>query len=165
MEIQKVKEILITILLGVCVIGFIFFLGIASYNLYKLIPYYWGGGSSYGSNLPSIYGTCNKLDDDTYVISVSINTYNKEMKNVKCQLASKGGMQADKEEETIGAVSPNSSDFCEFTLKGKRAGSIRVRVNYLLKSWFGYKEYSTIVDPYCSSPYIEHKETPTWNQE
>jgi len=35
MEIQKIKEILLTAGLGVCILGFIFFLGITSYNLYK----------------------------------------------------------------------------------------------------------------------------------
>jgi len=98
--------------------------------------------------MPNIYGTCDKFGEN-YVVSVNITTYGKGMKDVRCKLASKGGASSDKEEENIPMISPNSNEFCEFVLKGDLLAPIRVRVVYFLKTWRGYKEYSTLIDSYC----------------
>jgi len=134
--------------LGVCVLFFIFYLILATYSLYKAVSnYFYPSGHS---NLPSIYEACERHKDN-YIFSINISTYNKEMKNVNCKLVSTGGMTPNKEEKNITIIPPNSSYFCEFTLKGERVGAIRARVSYLLKSFQGYKQRSTIIEPQCFS--------------
>jgi hypothetical protein len=156
MEIQKVKDILVTIILVVCVVSFVFFIGISSYNLYKFTTEHWQNSSQSTDgtdSIPNITSSCTQFDD-TYMITIGIDSFSKEMKNVKCRLINTGGMVADKEEIVIERVSPHSSELCDFNLKGSLLGpTIRVRVSYLLKSWIGYKEYSTVLDAgyYCKS--------------
>ena len=154
MNIQRVKEVLIVIILIVCALAFIGFLALAIHTLYRTQLAYFG----VGQDEPSIYGTCEKFDDK-YVVSVNITTFQKEMKDIKCKPASTGGMIVDKEEENIAMIPPHSSDFCDFYLKGERMGPIRIRVTYFLKSLLGYKEYSTVIEPYCPPP----KEEPSPN--
>jgi hypothetical protein len=146
--IKKVKEISIGVILIVCALGFVILLGFSVYNLYKTLAPTWTGPTT---DMPSIYGTCGKFKD-VYVVSVTISNYNRELKNIKCKLVSKGGMTADKEEEALSILSPNSTDFCEFYLTGEPLSPVRVRVTYSMKFLTGYKEYSTIVEPYppCS---------------
>lgn len=151
MEVKSLKELSIGVMLSVCVLGFVFLLGFSVYNLYKTLAPTWGYGHG-TEDTPSFSGTCEKFKD-TYMVSVIIYNYKREVRDMKCKLASKGGMTTDKEEETLAILSPNSSDFCEFYLKGEPVSPVRVRVRYAMKFLTGYKEYSTIVDPYpaCST--------------
>jgi len=147
MEVKSLKELSIGVMLSTCALGIVFLLGLGVYNLYKTLASTWASGIA---DTLSIYGTCEKFKD-TYVVSAIISSYKREVRDIKCKLASKGGMTADKEEEALALLSPNSSDLCEFHLKGEPVGSVRVRVIYAMKFLTGYKEYSTIVDPYCST--------------
>lgn len=153
MEGKNIKELSIGVMFGICTLGLIILLGFSIYNLYKTLAPTWGVSyHTVKSDMPSMWGMCEKFKD-TYVVSVNINNQRREVKDIKCKLASKGGMAPDKEEETIALLSPHSSDFCEFYLKGEPLGPVRVRVTYTMKFLTGYKKYSTLVEPSptCSS--------------
>jgi len=159
MEVKSLKELSFGVILSICALACVFLLGFSVYNLYKTLAPTWGSGSGSGVDTPSIYGTCEKFKD-TYVVSANINNYKRGIKDMKCKLASKGGMTADKEEETLAIISPNSSDLCEFYLKGEPIGPIRVRVTYAMKFLTGYKEYSTIVDPQPACSTLAEEQSP-----
>ncbi|MBU4299514.1 hypothetical protein KJ636_05745 [Patescibacteria group bacterium] len=156
MEVKNLKELSIGVILSTCALGFVFLLGFSVYNLYKTLASTWEVG---GVDIPYMSGTCEKFKD-TYVVSVTVSNYKREVRDLKCKLASKGEMTTDKEEETLAILSPNSSDFCEFYLKGELVSPVRVRVTYAMKFLTGYKEYSTIVDPYPACSTLTGEQSP-----
>jgi len=148
MESKKILHSSLTIFAIVVVFILI---GFSVFNLYKTLAPTWGIGNSM-TYTPYFSATCQKFKNN-YEMTVTINNYNKEMKNVTCQLISNGGMVADKEKMEIPFVSPNSSDLCAFVLTGEPSRTTNVRVTYTLKGSFKYKDYSTITAPYpdCST--------------
>lgn len=148
MEFKRVLFVSSSVL-GILVV--VILIGFSVFNLYKTLAPTWGYGNSM-ADMPSIMGTCQKFKSN-YDMTVTINNYNKEIKDIKCEFASNGGMTADKEKINIPFISQNSSDICDFVLTGVPSKATVVRVTYAKKGLFGYKNFSTIVTPYsdCSS--------------
>jgi hypothetical protein len=155
MELKK-SLIIISSCFGALVV--LILLGFSVYNLFNTLAPSWGlsgyGGScggGYFSDEPNFSGTCSKFSN-SYELLINMNNGSKEIKNVKCQLVSKGGMNADKDEVLLPYIAPNSSDICDFTLTGQPEKSTIVRVTYSKNNFWGSKNYSTIVDIYpdCS---------------
>lgn len=148
------KSALITTVSVLGIIVFVILIGFSVYNLYNSLAASWGfssgcgmGGGCSGAGDPYISGACNQFKNN-YELSISINNSKKEMKDVRCELVSKGGMTSDKDDSSLPFISPNSSDLCIFTLKGEPASSVMARVSYSLKGFWGDKKFSTIITPY-----------------
>jgi hypothetical protein len=145
MELKKIAIITVSV---VCIIVFVILVGFCVYNLYHTLASSWGISGS--DNTPDIYADCNAYADNNELI-VHIENYDKEIKDVKCELASKGGMTADKDQVSLPLISPNSTDICNFILTGKQSNSLIVRVTYSKKSFWGNKSFSTIAEAECYS--------------
>ena len=115
------------------------------FNLYKTLAPNWGIGNSM-SDTPIYYASCQKFKNN-YEIGVNINTYTKEVNNVTLELVSNGGMTSDKEKIEIPFISQNSSDIGIFTLTGELTRSSVIRITYIMKGFWGQKNYSSIITP------------------
>lgn len=154
---MEFKNVLLTIVFCFCVLVFIVLVGFSVYTLFAILSPAWGaaGGCGFGgcsSDVPSISGNCSKFKDN-YEMAINISNYKKEMRDVKCELSSKGGMVSDKDEISLPFISVNSSDICSFVLTGEPTSSVRARVSYTLKGFWGGKKYSTMVEPYTQCLY------------
>jgi len=136
---------MLLIVFGFCALVFMILTAFSIYNLYNTLVSSWDCG--YDSNIPYIYGSCSKFEDN-YEVMVEIDNYEKELKDIKCELVAKGGLTSDRDEVSLSFISPNSSDLCVFTLNGEPATPVRFRVTYLKKGFWGYKKFSTIVNLY-----------------
>jgi hypothetical protein len=142
---MQVKEkIIYSSIIFLVIIAAVFIL-FSMFNLYKTLAQNWGIGNSM-SDAPGYYASCQKFKNN-YEIGVNINTYNKGINNVVLELVSNGGMTSDKEKIEIPFVSQNSSDIGIFTLTGEPTKSSVIRTTYVMKGFWGQKNYSSIITP------------------
>ncbi|MEK7562500.1 MAG: hypothetical protein AAB509_02380 [Patescibacteria group bacterium] len=150
---MELKNALITTASILGIVVFVILIGFSVYNLYNSLAVSWGYSSGCGiggcpgADTPYVSGACNQFKDN-YELSISISNGKKEMKGIRCELVSKGGMTSDKDDSSLSFISPNSSDLCIFALKGESTGSVTARISYSLKGFWGDKKFSSIVTPY-----------------
>lgn len=114
------------------------------FNLYKTLTPNWAIGLD--DDTPNYYTICQKFDD-SYELTVDINTFDKKINDVTVQLVSNGGMTADKEKIEIPSITPDSSDIAIFTLTGEPTKSLAIRVSYVIDNFWKDEFRSSVVTP------------------
>lgn len=107
------------------------------------------------SNEPYLSAYCDPLKEG-YMITISIDNYygKKIMKDVKCEIISKGTFTViDSEEQLLGDVEKGNKNNCYFVLKGDYEGPVVTSVKYSGKS--------INANSFCRSYDYYYKETPS----